>query len=102
MIHNPDEYLGPLTTGPAISYDRPTVAAYRRLWALAHQIGLADDERHELTDIVLRKDDTSWRNLTAIECRNLSFALDGYLRVRELLQLRIAPPLSHVPPPGSP
>lgn len=56
----------------------------RRLFVLIDELGLDDHDRHDLTEILLRRDNPSWTHLTAGDGRRLMDALEGALFVRHL------------------
>lgn len=60
----------------------------RRLWGLAHSIGLTRDERLEFAEMVLKRDVTSWKTLSVDEMSKLGDYLHGYELVSALVALR--------------
>ena len=60
----------------------------RKLFLMADEIGLTRNERIELAQILLRRDITSWKNLTDEQVLRLADALEGFQLVTTLLALR--------------
>lgn len=60
----------------------------RKLFAVARGLGLRDDERIELAQYLLRRDITSWKDLTEEQVCRLLDACEGYELVSTLLGLR--------------
>ena len=65
----------------------------RKLYMLAKQIGLSDDERHALAEYLLRRDITSWKQLDDAQVCRLLDAIEGWHLISELEAQRTpAPP----------
>lgn len=63
-------------------------ARRRKLFAICAEIGLTRDERHQLSEMLLHRDITTWATLEdADRCRLLD-ALEGYMLIDVLLSLR--------------
>lgn len=62
----------------------PTRAMMKRLHALARQCALDRDDRLELTEVLLRRDCSTWNDLTADEARSLGFAMEGFAYICHL------------------
>lgn len=60
----------------------------RHLYALCAERDLTRDERHELAEMLLKRDVVSYASLTASEIDRLVDALNGYHYVLTLLELR--------------
>ena len=60
----------------------------RKLYKVAKEIGLRRDERIDFAQILLRRDITSWTQLSDIQERRLLDALEGYELISELLSQR--------------
>lgn len=67
----------------------PIVSRRRKAFMLAKDIGLSDEERHELATIILRRDITSWGQLNEAQLERLLDALEGYEKISHLLSLRV-------------
>lgn len=62
---------------------------FRKLMLLARsEIGLTDDERHELGEYLLRRDLRSWSELEPHQVNRLLDACEGYLLIDALKRLR--------------
>lgn len=51
------------------------------MWVLANHIGLSDDDRHALTEVVLRTDEPSWATLTDEQVCRMLDTLEGFILV---------------------
>lgn len=60
----------------------------RKAFKIAKDIGLTDDERHELAQYILRRDITTWAGLEAAQLDRLLDAMEGYELITTLMQLR--------------
>lgn len=60
----------------------------KKLMLLSKEIGLLDHERIELSQIILRRDITSWRQLDDEQVRRMLDALEGYEKITALLDMR--------------
>ncbi len=58
------------------------------MFLLADMIGLTRDERIELTQVMLRRDITSWKQLDDVQVLRMLDVLEGYEKVRWLLDVR--------------
>jgi hypothetical protein len=67
-------------------------ARRRKLWVLAKEIGLCDDERIEWTQYLLRRDITSWVGLDDAQVCRLLDGLESYQLISYLLATRPASP----------
>lgn len=63
-------------------------ARRRKLFVLAKEIGLEREERMELAKAILWRDITSWRQLDDDQVRRMLDALEGYEKIRWLLEVR--------------
>lgn len=64
-------------------------ARRRKLFALAkNELGLTDDERHELAEWVLRRDISSWSQLDDAQVCRMLDTIEGFIWVSYLLGLR--------------
>lgn len=62
---------------------------YRKLMqVLKREIGLTDEERYELATILLRRDITSYSQLTDEQVNRLLDAAEGYEKIKHLLDVR--------------
>ena len=69
--------------------DVGTPAAKRKkMFALADSIGLERDERIELSKAILWRDITSWKHLSDEQVVRILDALEGFEKVRWLLENR--------------
>ena len=57
----------------------------RRLFAHASNLGLMDDERREVAEMILRRDVESWKELTFSEANRLIDAFEGFEKISWLL-----------------
>lgn len=57
---------------------KPTSQMMKRLMVLARQCALTREDRIELAEVLLRRDITSWNDLTNEEARALGFAMEGF------------------------
>ena len=55
------------------------------LFALARQFGFTDEERHDLAEVVLRRDIESWKDLTQHEAGRLIDSFEGFGKVSHIL-----------------
>lgn len=60
----------------------------RKLWAITKEIGLSDEERHSLTEWVLKTDEVSWRELDTEQVCRLIDSLEGFLFVTAIMMMR--------------
>lgn len=60
----------------------------RKLHVWADQIGFTDSERYELATYLLRRDITSWSQLTEADENRLLDAFEGYHLIDTLVSLR--------------
>lgn len=67
----------------------PDVRRKRKLWMLAKELGMNHDERIELTQYLLRRDVTSWDQLTDDQVVRLLDAVEGYQLIRDLIAMRM-------------
>lgn len=67
--------------------------------ALADEITLTDEERHELAEQLLKVDDPSWAKLSNEQLQALVHAMNGWHYIDTLLSLRAPQPSD---PPRSP
>ncbi len=65
-----------------------SLPARRKAYMLAAEIGLSPEERHELATIIVRRDITSWKQLSDVQVGRILDALDGYEKVSALIALR--------------
>jgi hypothetical protein len=63
-------------------------ARRRKLFHLADLVGLSREERIELAQIMLRRDITSWKQLDDDQIVRMLDALEGYEKVKFLLESR--------------
>ena len=78
-----------VTMGRYLNADRRNLI--RRCHALADEAldgGLSDDERHELTEMLLKTDEASWAKLTNDQLQALVYALHGHHLIETLRALR--------------
>lgn len=69
-----------------------TVEARRRkLHMVAKEIGLSRDDRIELSQYILRRDITSWKQLDDDQVVRMLDALEGFALVTWLLARRVTP-----------
>ena len=54
------------------------LARRKKLFVMAAQLGLLRDERIELASMILRRDMTSWKDLTDEQVIRLLDAMEGY------------------------
>lgn len=57
---------------------KPSQAMMRRLQVMAGQCALTRDDRLELAEVLLRRDVTTWNDLSADEARLLGAAMEGF------------------------
>lgn len=57
----------------------------RRLFAHASTLGLTDDERREVAEMILRRDVETWKELTFGEANRLIDAFEGFEKISWLL-----------------
>ena len=60
----------------------------RKAYMIAKEIGLTDEERHELATIILRRDITSWKQLSDAQMTRLLDAMEGYEKINHLKEMR--------------
>lgn len=60
----------------------------RRLFASARSLGLTDAERLDLSEVILRRDVPTWKDLTEHDAGRLIDAFDGYEKITWLLLSR--------------
>lgn len=72
----------------------------RLLFVRAGELGLNRDERIELANYLLRphEDITSWAQLDAVQAHRLLDAMEGYVLVTNLYNLRVAPSIPQFDP----
>jgi hypothetical protein len=58
------------------------------MFLLVDLIGLTDSERIELAQVMLRRDITSWKQLDDVQVLRMLDVLEGYEKVRWLLDIR--------------
>ena len=58
---------------------------HRRLFAHASNLGLTDDERKEIAEMILRRDVETWKKLTFAEANRLIDAFEGFEKISWLL-----------------
>lgn len=62
---------------------------FRKLMTLLRtEIGLTDDERIDLAQVILRRDITSYTQLDEVQIARLLDAAEGYEKISALLRLR--------------
>jgi hypothetical protein len=66
----------------------PQSARRRKLHVYADQIGLTTEERIEITQLMLRRDVTSWKDLDDEQVDRMLDCLEGFLLVTYQLSLR--------------
>lgn len=66
----------------------PEDARRRKLMMLAKEMGLTRDERIELSQMILRRDITSWKQLDDDQVIRMLDALEGHLLITALLLQR--------------
>jgi hypothetical protein len=64
-------------------------AKRRKLWVLAHEIGLNRDDRLELASMILRRDILSWKHLEPEQLHRMLDALEGFQLISELKRQRV-------------
>lgn len=64
----------------------------RRAYAKANEVGLTREERHELAEMLLKHDVTTWKGLDDPQLAAIVTALDGYHYVSTLLAQRAPKP----------
>jgi hypothetical protein len=67
----------------------PQSKRLRKLYAVAKEIGLTDDERIDLAQMVLRRDITSWGQLDETQVCRLLDCIEGYQLISELEAQRV-------------
>lgn len=67
----------------------PQDARRRKLMMLVAEIGLTRDERIDLSQMILRRDITSWKDLDDTQVTRMLEALEGYLLVSALFLQRV-------------
>lgn len=70
----------------------PEGARRRKLYMLAKEIGLSDDERHALAEYLLRRDVDTWKDLDDAQVCRLLDAIEGWSLISELERQRAAAP----------
>ncbi len=65
---------------------------YRKAMALKDELGLNDDERHELAEFIPGTESGSWRELTAKQLHDLITMMEGFLLVSYLFSQRVDTP----------
>lgn len=68
--------------------DDAVEARRRKMFALAKEITLTREERLQFSEMLLRRDTTTWKDLTDDDRRRLLDALEGYMLIDVLLSLR--------------
>ncbi len=63
-------------------------ARRNKMYLLAMEIGLTRDDRIDLAQYILRRDITSWKDLTDEQVLRILDALEGYQLVHHLLAVR--------------
>lgn len=63
-------------------------ARVRKLFCVAKEIGLDDEERIALSTYLLRRDMTTWKGLTDEQASRLLDAVEGFQLISELLRQR--------------
>lgn len=66
----------------------PAAARRRKLYMLAKEIGLSDEERWSLAEYLLRRDITSWKDLDDAQVCRLLDAIEGWALISELERQR--------------
>lgn len=64
-------------------------ARRRKLFRYASTFGMSRDERIELSEILLRRDITSWHDLTPDQVDRLLDAFEGAALIMHLLETRV-------------
>ena len=65
-------------------------AQRQRLFASARNLGMTDAERVDFAEVILRRDVTTWKDLTFAEAGRLIDAFEGYEKITWLLLSRDA------------
>lgn len=63
---------------------RPTANMMKRLQALANSCAMSRDDRLELAEVLLRRDITSWNDLTNREAQLLAAGMEGFAYICHL------------------
>jgi hypothetical protein len=63
-------------------------AQQQRLFASARNLGMTDAERIDFAEVILRRDVTTWKDLTFVEAGRLIDAFEGYEKITWLLLSR--------------
>jgi hypothetical protein len=71
-----------------VSMDPLETARKRKMFVLAREIGLKDEERWSLAEMILRRDITSWSQLDDAQVRRMLDALEGYQLITEIRRQR--------------
>lgn len=69
--------------------DDVIAARRRKLHAFADEYGLSRDERIEFAEYLLRRDITSWNQLTDVQVCRLLDAFEGAELLARLIQMRV-------------
>lgn len=63
-------------------------AQQQRLFASARNLGMTDAERIDFAEVILRRDVTTWKDLTFAEAGRIIDAFEGYEKITWLLLSR--------------
>ena len=66
-------------------------ARFKRAMTIAKEIGLTNDQRHQLAQMIPTTDqyfDGSWKQLDEAQLSDLIWMLDGFIYIRHLASLR--------------
>lgn len=66
----------------------PSESKRRKCYALAKELGLTTQERHDLAQVLLRRDITSWGQLNERQYERVLDALEGFTLVQALFLQR--------------